>query len=508
MDWALVWQEWQALPSVSWEIVQSPWLLLAVLIGASMGLVFGMLPGISAVMSMSLLVGLVFKAPVEVGLGLLIAIYVGAMASGGVTAILVNIPGTPAAAATGVDGFPMAKQGRAKEAIQASFSASFAGAMLGEFFTLLLLPFIAVIALKLGDWEIFLVALIGITLAGALAGKNPLKGWMVAVLGLIFAMVGMEEIWGHPRFGYTPEMTRGFEFVPALIGLFGLSEVLEVLKQKNPYKIKGESARVWIDFRLIGRQFKTVIRSVLVAVGIGIVPGVGESAACWASYDLAKRSSKKKEDFGKGSVEGVVAAEAANSATSGGALIPSLVFGIPGSGPTAILIAALFIYGFRPGPMLMIDEPGLVAKIVVLFWFSAIGAAVGAVLLSPYFLRILSSPREILLPVAASLGVLGAWAAGFTLFDIYSMVGFGVLGFLLRQRGFPLAPMVLGILVGDIADLSFRRALQTHSGDLLTMLRSPASVILLLLLFGTIASQTRQLLRLRGKSEIRKEDAE
>ena len=154
----------------------------------------------------------------------------------------------------------------------------------------------------------------------------------------------------------------------------------------------------------------------------------------------------------------------------------------------------------------MIDEPGLVAKIVVLFWFSAIGAAVGAVLLSPYFLRILSSPREILLPVAASLGVLGAWAAGFTLFDIYSMVGFGVLGYLLRQRGFPLAPMVLGILVGDIADLSLRRALQTHSGDLLSMLRSPASVILLVLLFGTIASQVRNLLR--AKTETQKEDAE
>ena len=492
MDWALVWQEWRALPGATGEVLQSPWLILAVFVGSIMGLVFGMLPGISAVMSMSLLVGLVFKAPVEIGLGLLISIYVGAMASGGVTAILVNIPGTPAAAATGIDGFPMAKQGRAREAIQASFSASFAGAMLGEFFTLLLLPFIAVIALKLGDWEIFLVALIGITLAGALAGKSPLKGWLVAVLGVVFAMVGMEEIWGHPRFGYTPEMTRGFEFVPALIGLFGLSEVLQVLKDKNPYQIKGETARVWIDFRLLARQFKTIVRSVLVAVGIGIVPGVGESAACWASYDLAKRGAKNKERFGKGAVEGVVAAEAANSGTAGGALIPSLVFGIPGSGPTAILIAALFIYGYRPGPLLMIDEPGLVAKIVILFWCSAIGAAVGAVLLSPYFLRILSSPREILLPIAASLGVLGAWAAGFTLFDIYSMIGFGVLGYVLRQRGFPLAPMVLGILVGNIADLSLRRALQTFSGDLFTMIKSPASLILLTLLLLTVIGQIRQ----------------
>ncbi len=507
MDWALVWQEWQALPQVALEVLQSPWLLLAVLVGAVMGLIFGMLPGISAVMSMSLLVGLVFKAPVEIGLGLLIAIYVGAMASGGVTAILVNIPGTPAAAATGLDGFPMAKQGRAREAIQASFSASLAGALLGKLMTLLLLPFIAVVALKLGDWEIFLVALIGITLAGALAGKNPLKGWIVALVGLVIAMVGMEEIWGHSRFSYTAEMERGFEFVPALIGLFGLSEVLIVLKQRNPYQIKGESTRVWIDFRLIFRHIRTVVRSVLVAVGIGIVPGVGESAACWASYDLAKRGSKNKARFGEGEVEGVVAAEAANSGTAGGALIPSLVFGIPGSGPTAILIAALFIYGYRPGPLLMIDEPGLVAKIVVLFWLAAIGAAAGAVLLSPYFLRILSSPREILLPVAASLGVVGAWAAGFTLFDIYSMVGFGVVGYLLRQRGFPLAPMVLGILVGDIADLSLRRALQTHAGDWGTMVKSPASLVLLLLLVGTIVSQGVQIWRGRRTAESQEESA-
>jgi len=497
MDWSLVAQEWRLLPSVALQIVTNPLLMATVALGGIVGMIVGMLPGISAVMAMSLLIGFAFRVPADIGLGLLIAIYVGAMAAGGVTAIMVNIPGTPAAAATCVDGFPMAKLGRVKEAIEASFSASFVGEMLGELTTLLLLPFIALIALKLGDWEIFLVAMVGITLAGGLSGKNPLKGWISALIGLVIAMVGMEDIWAYPRFGYTPELQRGFAFVPALIGLFGLAEVFSVLRQKEPYQILGQGGWVTLNPRLVGRYIVTILRSVLVAVGIGIVPGVGESAACWVGYDLARRTSKRKECFGQGEVEGVIAAEAANSATSGGALIPSLVFGIPGSGPTALLIAAMFMYGIRPGPMLMIERPGFVAEIVLLFWLSAIFTRAGAILISPSFIRILSSPREILLPIAAALGVLGAWAAGFTHFDVYCMLGFGVFGFLLRQRNFPLAPMVLGILVGGFADTSLRRALLTYSADVASMFKRPIGLILFIFLILTIVSQIRAMRRSR-----------
>jgi len=500
MDWSLVLQEWKLLPEVFLRLVSNPMLMLTLALGGITGMIAGMLPGISAVMSMSLLLGFVFRVPSEIGLGLLIAIYVGAMAAGGVTAIMVNIPGTPAAAATCMDGFPLAKQGRVKEAVEASFSGSFVGEMLGEAVTLVLLPFIALIALKLGDWEIFLVALVGITLAGALSGDNPLKGWISALIGLVIAMVGMEDIWAYPRFGYTTELMRGFNFVPALIGLFGLSEVFIVLKMKTPYQILGEGGWVTINVKLIWKHMATIIRSVMVAVGIGIVPGVGESAACWLGYDLARRRSRNKDNFGKGEVEGVIAAEAANSATSGGALIPSLVFGIPGSGPTALLIAAMFMYGIRPGPMLMIERPGFVAEIVILFWLCAIFNRLGAMLISPTFIRILSSPREILLPIAAALGVLGAWAAGFTRFDIYSMLGFGVLGFFFRQKNYPLAPMVLGILVGRFADTSLRRALLTYSENLTQMLTRPFAVILLIFLIFTIVSQVRSWRRKRRKS--------
>ena len=220
-------------------------------------------------------------------------------------------------------------------------------------------------------------------------------------------MVGMEDIWAYPRFGYTQELIRGFNFVPALIGLFGLSEVLMVLKMKKPYKLLGDSGWVTINVRLIGKYFKTIIRSVFVAVGIGIVPGVGESAACWLGYDLACKGSKNKENFGKGEIEGVIAAEAANSATSGGALIPSLVFGIPGSGPTALLIAAMFMYGIRPGPMLMLEKPGFVAEIVVLFWMAAIFTRLGAMLISPTFIAILSKPPRDPLAHGGGFGCVG-----------------------------------------------------------------------------------------------------
>ena len=196
MDWSLVLQEWKLLPTIAFELFTSPGIMLSIFIGGLMGMVFGMLPGISAVMAMSLLIGLVFKAPTEVGLGLLIAIYVGAMASGGVVAILVNIPGTPAAAATGMDGYPLAKQGKAMEAIEASFSASFIGGILGVLLTILLLPFIAVLALKMGDWDIFLVAFIGLSLAGALSGNSPLKGWIAGLLGVLAAMVGWRRYGG------------------------------------------------------------------------------------------------------------------------------------------------------------------------------------------------------------------------------------------------------------------------------------------------------------------------
>ncbi|MGQ9636256.1 MAG: tripartite tricarboxylate transporter permease [Thermodesulfobacteriota bacterium] len=464
-------------------LVFSPPIIGIELLGTMLGIFVGITPGLTGVMGMALMLGFAFRIPMEWGLALLIAIYTAAIFSGGITATMMNIPGTPAAAATCLDGFPLAKRGKAREAIGAVTIASGIGELLGELFTLFSLPFIFIIALKFGDWEVFLACMVGVLVCGSLAGKEVIKGWISGILGLLIAMVGMEEIWAYPRFAYHEVLIRGFNFVPALIGLFGISEVLVVLKEKIPYQLAGKPGRAIIPFGILKKNVKNIIRSALVGIGIGCIPGIGESASCWVSYDLAYRASKRKDDFGKGSFEGIIAAEVANNATSGGALIPTLVLGIPGSGPTAILLAALFIYGVRPGPMLMVERPGFVTFIVLLFWLSAIMIIFAGLLLSSYVIRLLSIRREIILPIATAMSILGAWGSGFTHFDIASAFAFGLVGYIMKLKAIPVAPMVLGILIGNIADTSLRRALLTYMNDPLAMLFRPIGIGLMILLF-------------------------
>lgn len=489
MDWSLVVQEWLLLPGAFLEIFTSPVTLLSLVVGGLIGICVGMLPGLTAVMAMSLLLGFMLGLPVEAGMGLLIGVYTGAIYSGSITAVMLNIPGTPAAAATTLDGFPLAKQGRSREAVGTVTWASFFGEWVGEIVGFLLLPFVAVLAMLLGDWELFLVAMVGVLLAGGLAGSSPTKGWIAALLGISVAMIGTDPIYGTERFGYTPELMRGIDFVPALIGLFGVAEVLFVLRSKHPYRLTGEPGRAITRWDILRKpaSILNIVRSGLVGVGMGIVPGAGESAAPWLAYDLAKRRSKEPELFGKGSHEGLIAAETANNATSGGALVPTLTLGIPGSGPTAILLAALFMYGVQPGPNLIVEEPGFIATTIALFLMSAIVMRLLAYFASTYFIRLLSVPRGVILPIAVTLGFVGAWGVGFTTFDIQVVLVFGLVGYILRSRGFPLAPLVLGILVGPIADRSLRRAILTYEGDFIGMLTRPVALVLIAVLVLMLA---------------------
>ena len=357
-------------------------------------------------------------------------------------------------------------RGTEREAIGAATWASFVGEVGGEIGTFLLLPFVAVVALKLGDWEVFLVSLMGITLAGALGAKTPLKGWISAFVGFLIAMIGTDPIWGVFRYGYTPELMRGVEFIPVLIGLFGLTEVFWVLREKVPYQLVEDPGRMIWPKGVLRKHFDVVLRSIVIGIGIGIVPGVGESVSPWVAYDTAKRTSKEPEKFGTGYIRHH-RSEVANNATSGGALIPMFVLGIPGSGTTAVLMAALFMYGVRPGPLLIVEHPGFIAKTIFLFWMSAVVFRLLSWYLSSFVIRVLSIKREVILPIAVALGVVGAWGTGFTTFDVGVMFIVGVVGYLMRLRGYPMAPMVLGVLVGPIADYSLRRAILTYQDNLL-----------------------------------------
>ena len=501
MDWQLLTQEWFLLPQMAWEVLSNPVSLMGIVAGGLLGIIGGLLPGITAVMTMTLMLGFVFKLPVDAGLGFLVGIYAGAIYGGSVTAILLNIPGTPAAAATVLDGHPMARNGKSREAVGIATWSSFFGEIGGELGTFIFLPVIAVIALQLGDWEIFLVALIGLTLAGALGAQNPIKGWIAAFGGFLVAMIGTDQIWGVFRYGYTPELMRGVNFIPVLIGLFGLAEVIWVLREKSPYQLTGTTGRMIAKLGVFKGYIKTIVRSVFIGLGVGVVPGVGESVAPWLAYDAAKRNSKHPEKFGTGFEEGIIAPEVANNATSGGALIPMLVLGIPGSGPTAVILASLFMYGIRPGPLLIVEQPGFIAKFIFLFWVSAVVFRLLSWLMSRYFIAMLSVRREIILPVAVCFGVIGAWGVGFTTFDVTVMFIFGVLGYLMRLRGFPLAPMVLGVMVGGTADLSLRRALMTYTNDLFAMALRPFGLVLIAVLVIVVVSQVRNYVRDRRHRE-------
>jgi len=470
--------EWATIPEMlgvllSWQVIA------AIVVGMVLGITAGALPGLTATMAMALLLGFIFVLPFELGWALLIAVYVGAIKAGGITALMINIPGTPASVATCFDGFPLAQKGKAREAVGLVVMGSALGAILGTIALYLLLPIAAALALLLGSWELALVCFIAIILAGTLAGKNPIKGLASGALGLIIAMVGIEPIFGYPRFHYHPILLRGFTLVPVLIGLFGISEVLSVLQQKTPYKLMGKPARAIIKLRELKNNTVNIIRSALIGTGIGILPGIGESVAPLIAYSFAQRASKTPDEFGKGCVEGVVAPEVANNAVAGGALIPTMVLGIPGSGPAAILLAALFIFGYRPGPILIMESPGILTLTVMYFLLAVVVMIVVGIGLSSYIIRLLYMPREIMLPIVVVLCVLGAWAAHFTLIDVTIMFFFGLLGYALRAREYPLAPLILGVLVGGLFDEFLRRALLIHGGITLGLLMRPASLILL-----------------------------
>ena len=469
------------MPEVLMSVFLSPNIWLMIVIGSGLGFIVGVLPGLTSVMACAMLLGFIFTLPYTQAFALFMGVYVSSMAAGGITAIMVNIPGTPAAAATCIDGYSLTQKGRGPEAVGMSLSASFCGTMLSVILMMVFLPTFSTIALKFGDWEIFLFCMFGILVCGSLVGDDPLKGWISGTAGLLFAMIGIEEIQAHPRFTFGMlELTQGVGLVPPLIGLFGLSEVLTVLLNKDNINVSAASTGfAKINLKALLKNKFNIFRSTLIGQFIGFIPGVGETISCWFSYDLAKRNSKEKEKFGKGSYEGIVAAEVANNATGQGALIPTLTLGVPGSGTTAIILAALFMIGKRPGPLLLTEFPGFICELAVLTGMAAISLLVVGFLMSNWIIRFLTIPKEILMPIIGGLCVLGTWGSGFTAFNIIVMLVFGILGSLMKLAKYPVAPMVLGIVIGNIADVSLRRAFVQYSMEPLAMLGRPIGLVIL-----------------------------
>jgi putative tricarboxylic transport membrane protein len=453
-----------------------------------LGIVIGALPGLTATMGVALLVTLTYKMPPDQAILSLMCIYVGAIYGGSRTAILLAIPGTPASAATTLDGHPLALQGRAGFAMGLATTSSALGTVVGIFFLALIAPLLAEAALKFGSYEFFWLALFGVLISGRLTSvDDPVKGYIAGILGLLVAMVGMESLHAHQRFTFGIQaLGGGVDLIPAMVGAFGLAEILTVMKRNVQARIVSSDDRVVPRLGEVLKYWRTTLRSGIIGTAVGIVPGVGEDVGAWASYAAARRASKEAHLFGKGSHEGLIAAETGNSSVIPGAMIPTLTLALPGSAAAAVMIAAMFIHGVRPGPLLMVENPTFLYQIVAMLLLATIAITIYGLSMTKLFLFVLQVPRERLMAVVYVLCVVGSFAITQRMFDVYVMLGFGIAGFLLREMKYPMAPLVLGIILGDLLDINLRRGLLLTDGDPTPFFTRPISLVMWLLILFTL----------------------
>lgn len=497
------------LIAVGFQEILNPTCLLLIFGGTMLGIIFGAIPGLSATMAIALCLPMTYGMDHINGMALLIGLYIGGISGGLVSAILLHIPGTPSSVATCFDGHPMAARGEAGKALGVGIFFSFIGTLMGIIALLFIAPSLAKVALQFSSYEYFSVGVFSITMMCALVKGNIVKGLISGFIGLAIALVGPGRIDGLPRmtFGFHA-LDGGFDILPLLIGLFAVSEVLQAATQRGQpkeevlqnFKIKG------LGFSLKEgiSQIPNCIRSGLIGLGIGILPGIGGGTSNILSYTVAKNSSKTPEKFGTGIIDGVVASETANNATVGGALIPLLTLGIPGDAVTALLLGSLMVHGLTPGPLLFTNNGPFVYGV-----FASCIVANVMMLLAMYlgirlFARVLSVPKHILLPVIMVLCCVGAYGLNNRIFDVWAVLVFGLLAFALQKGGFPTAPIILGFVLGPMIETNLLRGMMQSKGSFLPFLTRPISGVFLLIAVAVIGWTTVQELRAyRNKNAAR-----
>jgi putative tricarboxylic transport membrane protein len=469
--------------------------IFAVFTGVTAGIFIGAIPGLTATMSVALLVPLTFKLNPVAGLAMLIGVYKGGIYGGSITAILINTPGTPAAAATALDGYPLAKKGKALKALKMAIYASVIADIFSDVVLILVAAPLAVVALKLGPPELTTLLILALTIVGLVSGKSLLKGLLVASLGLLFSTVGMDLMTGTLRFSFgSLEMAKGLPLIPVLIGLFAIPEILvqvekKVLKTDRVVLRKStrpEDNRVsLVELKGCG---KTIFRSSIVGTFIGAIPGIGSVISSFISYGMAKRGSKKPEEFGYGSLEGVAAAEAGNNSVCGATLIPLLTLGIPGDSITAVMLGAFLIQGLVPGPELIGQHPaviyGLFVALIVGNFANLIIAQAGI----RFFARLASASKTRVFPIVAILCVVGSYAVQNSLFDVKAMLFFGVLGYFMRKFSFPIPPLLIAFILGPMVEDRLRQSLIISGGSPLIFFTSPISLVFIIVAAVSISA--------------------
>lgn len=480
-------------------------LFFIVAIGSLAGFVIGALPGLSVTMAVTLLVSLTYTWDTIPALALMISVFFGGVYGGSRSAILLNIPGTASSLATTFDGYPLSQKGEAGLAIGYATVYSVLGGLLGILVLATAAPAISSIALGFAPRDYFLLMLLGLLLVGSLSTDYMPKAIFVAGVGVILGLVGMDTMSGVGRFTFgNLDLMSGIGYIPALLGLFGLAEVLHQLHNFGKSKLNANIGKILPSLESMLRFLPLTIRTSIIGVVVGALPGAGGEIAAVVAYDHAKRTVKKpSRPFGKGAYEGVLAPDTANMSAIGGALVPMLTLGIPGDAVTAVMIGALFIHGLKPGPMLMVETPDLFWVIVGSGIISVIFVFIWGMSAIKTFARVVLVPKPILLPIIAFLTVIGAYSIYNNVTDVYWMIGFGLIGYFMKLYNFPTGPMVLGIILGPQLDTNFRRAIISEEGSVLgfatSLFTSPVSLVLTLIVLGTILTQTPYYSRIKNR---------
>ena len=478
----------------------TPQNLLFCFIGVLIGTLIGVLPGIGPVSGVAILLPITFSLEPTSGMIMLAGIYYGSMYGGSTTSILINTPGESASVMTCLDGYAMARRGRAGVALGMSAIASFIAGTISVLGLMLLAPPLASFALNFGPAEYFALMVLGLTTLTRLAGKSLVKGLMMGAFGLALGTIGLDPLTGTARYTFgRVELLDGIGFVPVAMGLFALAEIFANAEEsltRDVFKtdLKGlwPTLQDWIDVRW------TMIRATVIGFFIGALPGAGATVAAFMAYAVEKRASKYPEKFGSGVIEGVAAPEAANNAATGGALVPLLTLGIPSSATTAVMLGALLIFGLRPGPLLMTEQPQFFWAVVTSMYVGNVMLLILNLPLVGLWASMLRIPYQILLPLILLFTLIGAYALNNSVSDIWIMIAFGVIGYLMRKFDYPAAPVVLALVLGPLMETNFRRALTISQGDYSVFLTHPISAVLLL---AAMLSLTWPLLmRLAGRS--------
>jgi len=452
-------------------------------VGVFLGIIIGVLPGIGPLLGVILLTPVVIPLSPVAGMGMLIGIFVGGSCGGAISAALLRIPGTPIAAATLLDAYPMAQKGKAPEAVGLAISASAVGGLIGGIFLVLGAPQLARVALKFGPPEYFALGVTGLIAIAVVSRGSTIKGLISACFGLIISTIGTDPFTGFDRFTFGfGNLMGGIRLVALLVGVFAISEMF-IQIEKGGLNIKPHIKVFYPPISTLVKvlkNFGNLIRSSFIGTAIGALPGTGAVTASFISYAMAKSSSKNPDEYGKGKPEGVIATEAANNACAGGALIPTLALAIPGEPITAVLMGSLMLIGLLPGPLFFRDHPDIVGGLFYAYISANIFLLILGIVFTPLFVSILRLRKNRMIPMILLLSVVGTYSVQASLFDVWTMWFFGLVGYVMRKRGFPLPPLVIAFVLGPIIEPAFRRSLIITGGSFSIFIQRPIALSILI----------------------------